>query len=66
MKLRVLVPTAFLTFTSNTLGNVGALLHDVLVPSSSPVATGVPEPATLGLLLLGLTGVGFARRKRGS
>jgi PEP-CTERM motif len=63
----VTVPTtAFLTFTSNTPGNVGALLDDVLVTSSSPVTTGVPEPATLGLLVLGLAGVGFARRKRGS
>jgi hypothetical protein len=63
----VTVPTsAFLTVASNTPGNVGALLDDVLVTSSSPVTTGVPEPATLGLLVLGLAGIGFARRKRGS
>jgi hypothetical protein len=58
--------TAQLTFTSNTPGNVGALLDNVLVTSSSPVTTGVPEPAMLGLLALGIAGVGFARRRRES
>ncbi len=65
--LSVTAPTtAQLTFTSNTPGDVGALLDNVLLTSSSPTSTGVPEPATLGLLALGLAGVGLARRKRES
>jgi hypothetical protein len=55
--------TTYLMFTSNTPGNVGNLLDNVLVTSGSPVS-GVPEPATLGLLALGFAGVGFARRQR--
>ena len=54
--------TAVLTFTSNTPGNVGAVLDNVLVASSSTAA--VPEPATLGLLTLSLAGLGFARRRK--
>src|ERR1700733_10204652 len=51
------------TLTSNTPGNVGTLLDNVLLTSSAP-STGVPEPATLGLLGLGFAGLGLARRRR--
>jgi hypothetical protein len=54
--------TTYLTFTSNTPGNVGTVLDNVLVTSSSSSAA--PEPATLGLLTLGLAGLGFARRRK--
>lgn len=54
--------TAYLTFASNTPGNVGTLLDNVVL-SSAP-ATSVPEPATLGLLGLGFAGLGFRRRRR--
>jgi hypothetical protein len=65
--LTVSAPTsAFLTFTSNTPGDVGALLDNVEVTSSAAATAGVPEPATLGLLFLGLAGVGFTRRRRAS
>ncbi len=54
--------TAYLTFASNTPGNVGTLLDNVVL-SSAP-STSVPEPATLGLLGLGFAGLGFRRRRR--
>lgn len=54
--------TAYLTFASNTPGNVGTLLDNVVL-SSAP-STSVPEPATLGLLGLGFAGLGLARRRR--
>lgn len=41
----------------------GFYIDNISAPTSS-VATSVPEPATLGLLSLGLAGMGFARRKR--
>ena len=56
--------TAFLTFTSNTPGNIGSVLDNVLITSSAPSA--VPEPATLALMSLGFAGLGFSRRKRKS
>jgi hypothetical protein len=51
----ITAPNQLLTFKSLTPGDAGAILDDVLV---------VPEPATLGLMVLGLLGGGLARRKR--
>lgn len=45
--------TENLTFTSNTPGNVGALLDNVTI-TSVPVTSGVPEPSTSILLGSGL------------
>ena len=52
--------TVALVFTSNTPGNIGALLDNVSFTAAS-VAT--PEPATLSLLGIGLAGL-IARRRR--
>jgi hypothetical protein len=54
--------TAYLTFTSNIPGDVGTLLDNVMITSGTPA--GVPEPATPGLLVLGLAAAGFAARMR--
>jgi hypothetical protein len=52
--------SAFLTFTSNTPGNVGALLDNVSIASASPI----PEPSSLLMLGSGLVALaGFSRRK---
>jgi hypothetical protein len=60
--------TTSLTFVSNQGGNAGALLDNILLTCSGPTCQApVPEPASLGLLALGLlggAGAGFARRKR--
>jgi hypothetical protein len=51
--------TAALIFTSNTPGNIGALLDNV----NFAAAVATPEPATLSLLGIGLAGL-MARRRR--
>ncbi|MGH9582635.1 MAG: hypothetical protein ACRD4O_06850 [Bryobacteraceae bacterium] len=44
---------ANLIFTSNTAGNAGSLLDNVLITSgSNSVVSAVPEPETLGLILV--------------
>jgi hypothetical protein len=54
-ELEVTAANPLLIFKSLTVGDAGAILDDVVV---------VPEPATLGLMVLGLLGAGFAGRKR--
>jgi hypothetical protein len=51
---------AFLTFTSNTPGQMGNLLDNISVVSQAPDP--IPEPASILLLGLGLIGLGTARR----
>ena len=53
--------TANLTFASNTPGNIGALLDNVLI-TTSPVTSGVPEPGTIVLLASALLSLGLVRR----
>jgi len=50
-----------LTFTSNTPGNVGELLDNVLITSSP--ATGVPEPFSVVLIGPALLGLVLLRRR---
>ena len=58
----VLAPTnAALIFASQTSGNIGSVLDNILITEVSGVTT--PEPATLGLAGLGLCLFGLARRR---
>lgn len=50
-----------LLFASNTSGNIGLLLDNVVVSQTSP---SVPEPATLSIFSLGLAGMSLVRRRR--
>jgi hypothetical protein len=60
--ITVTSPTsAFLTFTSNTPGDIGDLLDNVLITSAVVVT---PEPASLTLLSGALLGLGLIRRRR--
>jgi hypothetical protein len=53
--------TSHLTFTSNTSGQMGALLDDVLI-TSSPVGA-VPEPSSFLLMAPALLVMGLLRRR---
>ena len=55
---------ANLTFTSNTPGNVGALLDKVMI-TTSVVSGGVPEPRTILLMASALLCLGLRRRLSG-
>ena len=57
----VSAPTmANLTFTSNTPGNIGSVLDNVVISTSA--VTGVPEPASIVLLASALLCLGCGRR----
>jgi len=58
--------TSPLSFMSDTPGNIGLLLDNVKLICTGPACLNapVPEPATFGLLALGLLGAGLAGRKR--
>jgi hypothetical protein len=56
--------TAFLTFTSNTPGQIGAVLDNVAITSSANATSPVPEPSTLILLGSGVMGLCLLTRLR--
>jgi hypothetical protein len=65
----VTVPTTTVTnllFTSNTPGDVGALLDNVLITTSTGIAAGVPEPPVIFLMISAMLAFGALsmRRKR--
>jgi hypothetical protein len=45
-------------------GEVSSASNSLVGQWSGPIAGSVPEPATLGLVALGLAGLGFSRRKQ--
>jgi len=58
-----------LTAVSSTIGSITFGTCDgpgqpPCIPPSQPPATSLPEPSALGLMIIGLLGAGFARRKR--
>jgi len=59
--------TSPLSFMSDTAGNIGLLLDNVKLTCTGPTCLNgpspVPEPATFGLLTLGLLGAGFSGRR---
>jgi hypothetical protein len=57
------LPSAFTSYVSGPLSGGGIGFSDFV--DTSPVNTGIPEPASLALLAGGLIGLGAVRRQRG-